>query len=472
MTSWPLRWTIPAIALVLVLLTELVLGATALALLNRTLTGQIDNRLEEAIAVIEDRPGTVLREMGRAGRANSVDALRPRSDVIVAVIRADGSVAQDLTQQLNDGRPVPDVTFRDDTSAPYTSRSQGEAWRVVVRTIGGGGTTVAVMMPLRDTGAAATTLRRGIIVLGVVVAVLAAGLAAWATRRSLRPLGEAERTAAAIAQGDLTRRVPDYPQSTEAGSLAASLNVMIDRLHGTLAQGEATQERLRRFVSDASHELRTPLAAIRGYAELHRIGGDIRGDAVGRIEANAARMSDLVDDLLLLARSDEDSSQLTADARVDLAALVVDAAEDLRAQDPARMVTVTANHPCVVKGSPRHLTQVLANLTGNVLRYTPDGSRVELSAERSANTVTVTARDHGPGFPEGAVERLFERFYRADDSRTRDTGGSGLGLAIVSAIVAAHGGSVAAADLGDGAQVTVTLPAAQVTVTHPADDAE
>jgi two-component system OmpR family sensor kinase len=315
------------------------------------------------------------------------------------------------------------------------------------------------MMPLRDSGAAATALRRGIIALGLVVAVLAAGLAAWATRRSLRPLGEAERTAAAIAEGDLTRRVPGYPRSTEAGSLAASLNVMIDRLHGALAQGEATQERLRRFVSDASHELRTPLAAIRGYAELHRIGGDERGDAVGRIEANAARMSDLVDDLLLLARSDEDASQLTADAPVDLGAVVAEAADDLRAQDPSRKVTVADQGGCLVRGSHRHLSQVFANLAANVLRYTPEGSPVEFTTARDGSAVTVTVRDHGPGFPSGTVEKIFERFYRADDSRTRDTGGSGLGLAIVSAIVAAHGGSVSAADMGDGAQVVVTLPA-------------
>ncbi len=458
MTRWPLRWTIPGIALVLVLLTELVLGAAALALLNRTLVGQVDRRLDQAMTAIEDRPGTLLSEIGRPSNPNAVDPLRPQSDVIVAVIRANGAVAQDLTARINGGRSVPPLAFRENARGAYTARAADEAWRVLVRDVDGSGASVAVMMPLRDPGAATTALRRGIIVLGLAVAVLAAGLAAWATRRSLRPLGEAERTAAAIADGDLTRRVPDYPQSTEAGSLAASLNVMIDQLHGALAQGEATQERLRRFVSDASHELRTPLAAIRGYAELSRIGGDDRGDAVGRIEANAARMSDLVDDLLLLARSDEDASHLTADAQVDVATLVAEAAADLRAQDPSRTVTVADQGRCVVRGSQRHLSQVLANLAGNVLRYTPDGSPVELTTARDGDTVTVTIRDHGPGFPGGDVEKIFERFYRADDSRTRDTGGSGLGLAIVSAIITAHGGSAAAADLGDGAQVIVTLP--------------
>jgi len=458
-TRWPLRWTIPGIALVLVLLTELVLGAATLTLLNRTLVGQVDTRLVAAMTTIENRPGTVLTELGRSPNPNTVDPLRPRSDVLVAVIRADGTFAEGLNGRLNNGRPVPAVTIREGSGIPYTSRAQGESWRVLVRDVGASGTTVAAMMPLSDPGAAATALRRGIIVLGLVVAVLAAGLAAWATRRSLRPLGEAERTAAAIAEGDLTQRVPDYPRSTEAGSLAASLNVMIDRLHGALAQGEATQERLRRFVSDASHELRTPLAAIRGYAELHRIGGDERGDAVGRIEANAARMSDLVDDLLLLARSDEDASQLTADAPVDLGAVVAEAADDLRAQDPSRTVTVSDQGGRLVRGSQRHLSQVFANLAGNVLRYTPEGSAVEFTTACDGSTVTATVRDHGPGFPKGDVERLFERFYRADDSRTRDTGGSGLGLAIVSAIVSAHGGSAAASDLSDGAQVIVTLPA-------------
>jgi two-component system, OmpR family, sensor kinase len=457
-SRWPLRWTIPSIALVLVLLTELVLGAAVLAILNRTLVSQVDTRLEQSMRLIEDRPGIVLQALGRPPSDNAASPLRPRSDVLVAVLRTDGTVATDLSNQLNDGRPLPAVTIRAAGSGTYTARAQGEPWRVLVRDVGERGTTVAVMMPLRDPGAATATLRRGIIVLGLAVALLAAGIAAWATRRSLRPLGDAERTAAAIAEGDLTRRVPHYPVSTEAGSLAASLNVMIDRLHGALAQGEATQERLRRFVSDASHELRTPLAAIRGYAELHRMGGDEHGDAVGRIEANASRMSDLVDDLLLLARSDEDSSQLTADAPVDLAAIVADAAADVRAQDPTRTVTVAHRGRCVVRGSARHLGQVFANLGGNVLRYTPEGSAVEFTTRCDGESITVTVRDHGPGLPTGDVERLFERFYRADDSRTRQTGGSGLGLAIVSAIVSAHGGTVSAADLGDGAQVTVTLP--------------
>ena len=458
MKTWPLRWTIPGIALILVLAAEAVLGIAALAVLNRTLVGQVDDRLTEAIEAIESHPAAVLRELGRDENTESVDALRPRSDVMVVVIRADGSVAQGLTRRLNDGRTVPDVTLRDGNLTPYSTRVQGETWRVLVSELGTSGTTVAVMMPLREPGAATTALRRGILVLGLAVAALAAGIAAWATSRSLRPLADAERTAAAIAAGDLTRRVPDYPQGTEAGSLAASLNVMIDRLHGALAQTEASQRRLRSFVSNASHELRTPLAAIRGYAELHRMGADTDGDAIGRIEANAERMSALVDDLLTLARSDEDASSLGGHERVDMAQVLAETAADLGAQDPSRTVSVTADDDCMVSGSRRHLRQVFANLAGNVLHHTPPGTAVELTASHDGAKVVVTVRDHGPGFGPGHAERAFERFYRTDRSRTRDTGGSGLGLAIVSAIVSAHGGTVSASDVGDGAAVTVTLP--------------
>ena len=316
--------------------------------------------------------------------------------------------------------------------------------------------------PIRS---AATILGRGIIVLGIAIALLAAALAAWATRRSLRPLAEAERTAAAIAAGDLTRRVPAYSRGTEAGSLAASLNAMLDRLSATMTQRDSSEAKLRRFVSDASHELRTPLAAIRGYAELHRMGADESGQAVARIEANADRMAALVDDLLLLARSDKAAAVLSGTENVDIARVLAEVAADLKAQDPTRAVAVAADAGTIVRGSTRHLTQLFSNLAANALRHTPEGTPIELVSRLEGDRVVATVRDHGPGFGQVHAARAFERFYRADESRTRESGGSGLGLAIVAAIASAHGASVIAADVGPadapaGAIVTVRFPAA------------
>jgi two-component system OmpR family sensor kinase len=239
---------------------------------------------------------------------------------------------------------------------------------------------------------------------------------------------------------------------------------MLDRLSATMTQRDASDARLRRFVSDASHELRTPLAAIRGYAELHRMGADESGDAMSRIEANADRMAALVDDLLLLARSDEAATVLSGDERVDIAHILDDVAADLRAQDPSRVVSVSADDGSVVRGSTRHLTQLFSNLAANALRHTPEGTPIELEGRREGDHVIATVRDHGPGFGETHAARAFERFYRADGSRTRQSGGSGLGLAIVAAIASAHRGTVSAADIGPadapgGAIVTVSLPA-------------
>ncbi len=474
MRSWPLKWTIPAIALVLVLLTEFVIGATVLLLLNRTLTQQLDRKLEDAAMTLTSRPAALIK-IANSEMAGDL-ALQAPNDVVVAVFRADGTEATMATRRLNNGRAVPPISLKPEATAPYTTRVDGESWRVVTRQVSGdgpaagpgagmgAGTTIAVMAPLRDVGSASNALGRGIIVLGLGIAALAAGLAAWATRRSLRPLAEAERTAAAIAGGDLTRRVPAYAVSTEAGSLAASLNVMLDRLSATLTQRDASDARLRRFVSDASHELRTPLAAIRGYAELHRMGADESGNAVARIEANADRMAALVDDLLLLARSDEAAVVLAGDERVDIASVLDDVAADLRAQDPSRAVCVASEDGAVVRGSTRHLTQLFSNLAANTLRHTPSGTPIELEARSDGDRVIATVRDHGSGFGATHAARAFERFYRADASRTRESGGSGLGLAIVAAIASAHGGSVVAADVGQadapvGAIVTVTLPA-------------
>lgn len=222
---------------------------------------------------------------------------------------------------------------------------------------------------------------------------------------------------------------------------------------------------MRRFVSDASHELRTPLATVRGYGELFRMGGippeELPG-AMARIEGEATRMGELVTDLLTLARLDEDRRPQWSE--VDLHVLADEAAADLHAMDPARAIAFSVpDAPAgawLVRGDEPSLRQVLANLVGNVVAHTPTGSPVDLAVTRGAGSVVLEVRDHGPGIDPAEAERVFQRFYRPDRSRTRSSGGSGLGLAIVAAAVAAHGGTVRLEPTpGGGTTVRVELPA-------------
>lgn len=458
MSRLPLRRTIPAIAVALVLVAETVLGVAVLALTQRQLRDQADHKLEEVTNELLSRPGQLASRVDEESGPNGQP--RPRSEVLVAVYRESGALAKGITARLNDGRDVPAVRVDRDASAPYTARADGETWRVLVTASEGERLTVVATVPLRDASSTVAALRRLLIGLGIAVAIATAVLAFVATKRSLRPLADAERAAARIASGDRDARVPTHAPASEAGSLAVSLNAMLDQLTASVAARDASEAKLRQFVADASHELRTPLAAIKGYAELSRMGADTSGRALERIEANAQRMAAMVDDLLTLARFDESAAALGGDEEVDVAQLVRDAAADLMAQDPSRTVTVAAAPGAVVRGSARHLGQMFANLAGNVLTHTPAGTPVEFTASSHGTTVTVTVRDHGPGFGGDHARLAFERFYRADESRTRGTGGNGLGLAIVAAIAAAHAGSASAADAeGGGAIITVTLPA-------------
>jgi two-component system OmpR family sensor kinase len=244
-----------------------------------------------------------------------------------------------------------------------------------------------------------------------------------------------------------------------------ALNAMLGQIEHAFAERQASEDRLRRFLSDASHELRTPLTSIRGYAELFRMGAaadpqDL-ATAMARIEDEAARMGGLVEDLLALARLDE--MPQTAREPVDLGPLVLDAAEDARAAARDREVTVTTWGDRVVSGDAAQLRQVLGNLTRNALIHTPPATPIELSLAGSGGTVRIVVRDHGPGLPQGADADVFERFWRAEGGRERGRAGAGLGLAIVAAIVDAHGGSVSAANApGGGAEFVVELPAAAV----------
>ena len=293
---------------------------------------------------------------------------------------------------------------------------------------------------------------------GVLVAL--GGLGLWVVRLGLRPLEAIGNTAAAIAAGDLSRRVERAEERTEVGRLGLALNVMLGQIETAFKAREASERRLRRFVADASHELRTPLAAVRAYAELFTRGADRRPDDLARsmsgITRESERMSVLVEDLLLLARLDE-GRPLELEP-VDLAGVVGDAVETARAVDPDRPLTLTSE-PVQVLGDGERLRQIVDNLLSNARAHTPFGTPVSISVGAEAGEAYVEVSDAGPGIADEEVAKVFERFYRADESRSRASGGVGLGLSIVAAVAEAHSGSVSArSQAGEGATFRIALP--------------
>jgi two-component system, OmpR family, sensor kinase len=283
----------------------------------------------------------------------------------------------------------------------------------------------------------------------------------------VHPIDEMAATANAIAEGDLSRRVEVGPDNTEVGRLGLALNGMLHQIEGAFAQRQQSENRLRQFVADASHELRTPLTSIRGYTELYRAGvipaGPELDDAMRRIEGEAGRMGDLVEDLLLLARLDQ-GRPLEA-APVDLAALARDAVADARAVEPDRPIAIdTPDSPVVVSGDERHLRQLLGNLLANVRAHTPPGSPVDVRVRSGAGRALLEVVDQGPGIPPELADRVFERFYRGDPARVRDGAGAGLGLSIVAAVAESHHGQAwVEPEPGGGSRFRVELPMPQFT---------
>jgi two-component system OmpR family sensor kinase len=369
------------------------------------------------------------------------------------------------TPQLPSQPPAPGTAF--------TVGSDGSSLRYRVATVrvriqrGGdpfpqqGSLMVAV--PLREVDQTLGHLRliAGLVSLGVLLAL--GFFSWWLVRRELRPLEEMGATAGAIAAGDLSRRVPEQDPRSEVGKLGIALNAMLAQIEVAFAERKASEDRLRRFLADASHELRTPLTSIRGYAELFRRGADRRrGDlekSMRRIEEESARMGILVDDLLLLARLDQDRP--LAREPVDLAVLATDAAADARAGHPDHDIAVDVTGPVAVDGDEARLRQVAANLVQNAMIHTPPGTPVTIRARAEGDQAIFEVEDRGPGLEPDAAARVFEPFYRADPSRDRATGGVGLGLSIVAAIIRAHHGEVTVRPTpGGGATFRVTLPMA------------
>jgi two-component system OmpR family sensor kinase len=303
-------------------------------------------------------------------------------------------------------------------------------------------------------------LRFLFLILGLIALITIAMAARWIIALGLKPLEAVEDTAEAIAAGDLSARLPAAKPDTEVGRLTTSLNTMLARIEESFTARVESENKLRRFVADASHELRTPLTAIRGFAELHRqgavVGEEKTKELINRIEKESVRMSSLVEDLLLLARLDQ--SRELAKEPVDLNTLITEAVASARAAGP--------NHPIEIKleaseifvlGDSQRIHQVIANLLANVRTHTPNGTEISITAMQGVSETTIAVSDKGPGLSKADQDRIFERFYRADPSRVRNSGeGSGLGLSIVDAVMKAHGGYVSVkSEVGRGATFTL-----------------
>jgi two-component system, OmpR family, sensor kinase len=462
----PLRTRLVAGTVLLVALGLLVAGAAATAALRGYQLQRVDAQLAEAAASPVLRRDLDREQDGpRGGRGPRG---RLPGELHRALLDAEGRVLVDADRGRSGGPELPALPAGEAARLglrPFTVDDAGGdgQWRVVAVPLRAAGEP-ATLLVAADLGPLDDTVDRLVVFQVLLGALVLGGVGALGlvlVRSSLRGLVEVEQAATAVAGGRLDSRVPERHPATELGRLGRSFNRMVSQVQAAFAAREASEQRLRRFVADASHELRTPLTSIRGFAELYRQGAVREPEdvarALGRIEDEAVRMSGLVEDLLTLARLDEQRPLDLVD--VDLAVVAADAVHDARAVQPSREVVLDVHGPVVVRGDDARLRQVAANLLTNALQHTPAEAAVRVTVRRDDDVVVLEVADEGPGMPPDAAARVFERFYRADASRTRASGGSGLGLSIVSSIVTAHGGRVELdTQVGRGAVFRVVLP--------------
>lgn len=457
----PLRISLVAATLVLVACGLLASGIAVTTLLRHSLLNRVDQSLIDASNGWAQLPRRVPMQN------EGPNPGRPPSNFYVRGIGEDG----ESWLAINDRDVEPNLPADNDVGPePTTVGSLGDShvqWRAVsVR--GGHGELTTVAIDLSDMQSTVRSLIYAQFGIGLAVLVVL-GVAGYAVvHRSLRPLTEVEHTAAAIADGKLDSRVPQRDPRTEVGRLSLALNGMLAQIQRAVAASDASaeqargsEERMRRFITDASHELRTPLTTIRGFAELYRQGAaeDIEM-LMSRIESESARMGVLVEDLLLLAQLD---AQRPLDQhRVDLLALAADAVHDAQSIAPKRSITLEVfdgpGTPEVI-GDESRLRQVLGNLMANAVQHTPETAGVTVRVGTADDVAVLEVADQGPGMTEADAKRIFERFYRTDTSRTRSSGGTGLGLSIVDSLVVAHGGALSVLTApGQGCRFTVRLP--------------
>jgi two-component system OmpR family sensor kinase len=462
----------------LVLLVSVLIGTVTTLAMRSYLTDQLDTQLNQAMSRVTDG-GPVARWRGPllGSSVGTVVVLSPDSGRPSGVLLDDDeeSVRGPRAERLGSD-VVGDLGTVSPDDQPHTVSLAGLGrYRVLVRTVPGG--QVAVGLPSKSVDDVIGNLVWWEVLLALLAVAGAGGAATYVVRRQLRPLRQVAATAHTVAglplaEGEIAiaPRVPDSltDERTEVGQVGSALNTLLVHVESSLAQRHRSEQQVRQFVADASHELRTPLTTIAGYTELARRRPDDAGavrTALGKVEEESARMTAMVEDLLLLARLD--AGRPLARDSVDLSRLLVEAVSDARvvAQDHRWQLDLP-EESIEVTGDAERLHQVVTNLLTNARKHTPPGTTVTVAGTRTASGVRITVHDDGPGFPPDLVDTAFERFVRGDASRTRATtdgtpsgsGGAGLGLSLVHAIVSAHGGSVTLDSHPSSTTVTVSLP--------------
>ena len=461
LSRWSLRnrLILATLALATVAITASDLAATNS--LRSFLISQADSQLAEVVETTLlrlDRAGIESEIENEEDYKNNFRPLRPLGAVptttAVTLLDSEGNMIGQIGGQFATSSnlaefknltPQKVVSYQ---GKPFTIRGTDDQAdiRAIARLLPSGVGTVVISVALDSVEQTLQGLIGIFILISFMVLVAIGFVTRSLIKLSLKPLNRIEETAAAIAGGDLSARLPDVNPRTEVGRLTSSLNTMLSRIEDSFEARTESENKLRRFVADASHELRTPLTAIRGFAELHRqgavVGEEKTRELVSRIEKESIRMSTLVEDLLLLARLDQ-SRELTLDP-VDINYLVNEAIASARAAGPEHEISVTSNaNEVFVLGDSMRIHQAIANLLANARTHTPAGSEIKVEIFQDESSTRISVSDNGPGLSLEDQSRIFERFFRADPARVRASGeGSGLGLAIVDAIMKAHGGSV------------------------------
>ena len=439
------------------------LKGVAMGSINRLARAGIDPNSEEQNNTEDpNSPFRVVRPLRGVPTATAVTLLDAQGNVVGQL---GGDITSTTTPTTFAGMTINQVNATKGKPFTVAATKNNPATRAIALALPTGVGSFIVSVSLDSVNRTLQELGWLFLFISLIVLLLIGLISRYVIQISLKPLRDVEGTAAAIAAGDLSARLPASKPNTEVGRLSHSLNAMLGRIEDSFNAKANSETKLRRFVADASHELRTPLTAIRGFAELHRQGA-VEGvektkELIGRIEKESIRMGSLVEDLLFLARSDE--ARPLIKEPVDINNLIEESVASARAAGPSHPITINMggeSDEIFVLGDNKRIHQAVANLLANARTHTPTGTPIVVSAHVGDTETTISVADSGPGLPVEDQPRIFERFFRSDPSRARSAGeGSGLGLSIVDAIMKAHGGSVSvASEPGNGATFTLHFP--------------